>query len=120
MMNSTWAGQMGPTSALPTFAQRRQAVQDLQLRRQAAQNELLLLKSTSDALSSSPETTQAVEEKLEAVSDKLAEGKSQTVRLPPQERFDRFEPGQEVPSSGLYQVRRSASGYQVLFDPCAQ
>ena len=66
MMNSTWAGQMGPTSALPTFAQRRQAVQDLQLRRQAAQNELLLLKSTSDALSSSPETTQAVEEKLEA------------------------------------------------------
>ena len=57
---------------------------------------------------------------LEAVSDKLAEVKSQTVRLPPQERFDRFEPGQEVPSSGLYQVRRSASGYQVLFDPCAQ
>ena len=114
MMNSTWAGQMGPTSTLPTFAQRRQTVQDLQLRRQAAQNELLLLKSTSDALSSSPETTQ------EAVSDKLAEVKSQTVRLPPQERFDRFEPGQEVPSSGLYQVRRSASGYQVLFDPCAQ
>lgn len=114
MLNAVQTGYAGST---PTFAQHRQAVQDLQLRRQAAQNELLLLKSTSDTLSSAPETTRTAERKLEAVTDKLAEVKSQAVRLSPRERFDCFEPEQKAASAGLYQIQRGASGRQVLFSP---
>lgn len=112
--------QTGYANSIPTFAQRQQAVQNLQIRRQAVQNELLLLKSTSDALSSAPETTQAVEKKLEAVSDEISAVKSQAVQLAPRERFDRFEPAQKAPSCGLYQIQKNASGYQVLFSPYSE
>lgn len=64
---------------------RLQETEDLQTRRQTLQNQLLLLKSTSDSSSVNTDSVKLIERELDEISSKLK------TSAPKRLRFDRFE-----------------------------
>lgn len=86
-------------------------VKNLQTQQQTLQNQLLLLKSTSEGASGSTEAQKAMEQKLEELSADLKKAKSQ---LPQTEdtksvrsNFDRYEHVEnEEDENGIYQARQ--------------
>lgn len=62
-----------------------QKTEDLQTRRQTLQNQLLLLKSTSDSSAVNTDSVKLIEKELKEISSKLKGS------APERPRFDRFE-----------------------------
>lgn len=93
------------------------SVQKLQTQRQALQNQILLLKSSSDAGGVSQESQEILEQQVEKVSAELKTAETAEMRevgtadTEPslmKARFDSYEPGgTQVQSPGLYQVERN-------------
>lgn len=98
-----------------------QDVQDLQTKQQVLQNQILLMKSTSDGAVG----TEGLEQKLEEISTELKTAKSQEVQMtdmpPARERFDRYESViGESETSGLYKIQQEKDKYHVLFFPFSE
>lgn len=88
------------TGVTPSYAQQKkseksQDVKNLQTQKQTLQNQILLMKSTSDGMAGTTETQEVLEQKLEEVSVELKTAKSQETRTvdikPARERFDWYE-----------------------------
>lgn len=102
-------------------------VQDLQNKQQALQNNILLLKSTSDGASLSGESQEILTEQLEEVQAELNTAKLQEARstaetdskLTARLNFDTYEASaRSIESPGLYEVLRDQEkGYQISFHP---
>lgn len=113
---------------------------DLQTKQQQLQNTLLLMKSTgTDSGVSTAEQQEKLQEDLEKVSEELQAAKhdvpqaemlsraektqsSSTASTAARPRMDTYEKcAKEVPSPGIYQVRREQkSGYQISFIPYSE
>lgn len=97
-------------------------VKDLQTKQQGLQNQILLMKSTTDG----SVETEALEQKLEEISAELQTAKSQEVQTvdlnPPRERFDRYEHVKEQEESyGQYKLQQEEdNNYKVLFTPYSE
>jgi hypothetical protein len=120
----------GLTSKTPTSQKdSSHDVQNLQTQRQALQNQILLLKSTSDGATTTEDTQDALDEQINEISAEIRTAKSQeasetaastdtSTRL----NVDLYEEQAEhTDSPDLYQVQRDAEmGYKVLFTPASE
>lgn len=124
-----------PQPELPAVRQAGQAdtAEELQIRQQQLQNQMLLLKATgTDSAGVAAETQKAVTEALEKVTAELRSTSNTVVRdpaqveqstLPPVSRRTRdwYEPAKtDTVSPGIYQVEKKEEGYQILFSPYVQ
>lgn len=106
-------------------------VQNLQLKKQALQNQIVLFKGTSNGVSENPETEEALEKQLEEIASLLKTAKSQEVfstegkkdmelSAPAKENFDVYaKEAEKTDSFGLYQLLQNEekNGYTISFSP---
>lgn len=101
-------------------------VQNLQMQRQSLQNQMLMLKSSSDGASLTKESQDAIEQQIEEISTELRTAKSEAVvdETAVSDTFtnmtkDLYKKQAEDPASpGLYQIQRNGEdGYEVLYKP---
>lgn len=110
-----------PTAITRQKDEKSRDVQDLQTKRQTIQNQILLMKDSTNGAAA--DTQEVLEEKLEEISAELRAAKSQEAQMagaPAADgRFDSYVPStEEEASSGLYQVRQDGDGiYEILFSP---
>lgn len=107
------------------LSEKKDDVKDLEVRQQALENNILLLKSTSDGASGTAETQEILQEKLEEIAAELKTAKAQEAQAAPQsvkENFDRYEKSSEqTHSPGLYQIKKDEeTNYNIIFSPYAE
>jgi len=113
-----------PDPAATLQSSRKESKEDLQLKRQSLQNQLLLLKSGgTDTAGAGAENQKALEAQLEEVTSAIRSAKSSCPQ--PVDNFDekastqdsfRFQ-GEKKLSYGTYRIEKDEKGYQVLFSP---
>lgn len=104
-------------------------VQNLQTQRQSLQNQILLLKSTSDGAEMTEDTQDALDQQINKISAEIRTAKSQEVSETASStasstklNVDLYEEQAEhIDSPGLYQIQRGEEmGYKVLFTPASE
>lgn len=113
-------------------------VQDLQRKQQTLQNNMLLLKSTTNGAAGTESTQKAIEQQLEEVKTQLSSAKmdqtSAATELtakksveskgatPHQQNYDLYEKNSKtLPSPGLYQLQQDEEkGYRIKFSPFSE
>lgn len=104
-------------------------VKVLQTKQQSLQNEILLLKSTSDGASLSKDSQEALEQQVEEITAELKAAKSQIdsvtedfASATSKSNFDLYKKQEEeTDSPGLYQLQRDEEeGYKISFTPFSE
>ncbi len=121
----------GLTQMQQNWKQRsRDPVQELTLKQQTLQNQMLLLKSTTNGMGTE-QTQKVIEKQLEEVNTQLTSAKAEAVEAPPAQEqatssvrrnMDVYEKEEGKPASpGLYQLEKEEEeGYRVNFTPFAE
>lgn len=123
----TMIGKKNNTFTAAPLAQQKSEkeddVQDLQSRQQALENNILLLKSTTEGAANSVETQEVLQEKLEEIVSELRTAKAQVsqaaVSEPVKENFDLYEKESgQADSPGLYQILPDEKlNRKIIFSP---
>ena len=129
------AGHMNPFSQMNSkvtssfaadnrTAAKKDTKEDLQIKRQALQNQLLLLKAGgTDSAGAATENEKAIEAQLKEVANAIRSAKSsfpQPVDISDEKPslHDTFKlQPEKTLSSGIYRVNKDKNGYQIFFSP---
>lgn len=102
-------------------------VEQLEIRRQTMQNQLLLMKNTSNGSGFSGDTVKALEENLEEITQELQTAKAQiqiqteSVSSRDASNYDQYQKEREkTEAPGLYEMKYGEDGYQIVFQPYSE
>jgi len=111
-------------SSLALQKEKSHELEDLQAKQQALQNQMLLLKSSSNDATISEKVQKSLEQELEKLSAEIQTAKSQAADNDtdasfsiPKLNFDTYEKGTEDVKAGVYRVEKDNNGKErVVFD----